>query len=92
MQDNPKVSINGKILDVVGRICMDQCMVKAPLNMEINVGDEVTLIDNDIDELTLEENAKRNQTIKYEILCMINRRVTRIYKKENETYEVNYLL
>lgn len=92
VQDNPKVSINGKILDVVGRICMDQCMVKAPLNMEINVGDEVTLIDNDIDKLTLEENAKRNHTINYEILCMINRRVTRIYKKENETYEVNYLL
>ena len=43
---------------------MDQCMAKAPLDMEINVGDEVILIDNDIKELTLEENAKRNDTIR----------------------------
>ena len=28
MQNNPKVSINNEIFDVVGRICMDQCMVR----------------------------------------------------------------
>lgn len=91
VQDNPKVCINGKILRVVGKVCMDQCMAKAPIDMEINVGDEVILIDNDITELTLEENAARNHTINYEILCMVNRRVIRVYNEENEVYEVNYL-
>ncbi|MCC3866946.1 alanine racemase [Terrisporobacter mayombei] len=33
-QHNPKVSIKGEILEVVGRVCMDQCMVKVPLEYE----------------------------------------------------------
>lgn len=92
IQKNPKVSINGEILDVVGRICMDQCMVKAPLDMDIKIGDEVTIMDNDIKELSVEENAKRNDTINYEVLCMINRRVTRVYEDDNKIYSINYLL
>ena len=92
VQKNPKVSINGQVLDVVGRICMDQCMVKAPLHMDIKIGDEVTIMDNDIKELSVEENAKRNDTINYEVLCMINRRVTRVYKDDNKIYSINYLL
>ncbi|MCC3864935.1 alanine racemase [Terrisporobacter petrolearius] len=92
IQHNPKVSIKGEILEVVGRVCMDQCMVKVPLDMDIKIGDEVTIIDNDIRELSVEENAKRNDTINYEILCMINRRVTRVYKENEKIYSVNYLL
>lgn len=92
IQHNPKVYIKGEILDVVGRICMDQCMVKAPLDMDIEIGDEVTIIDNDIKELSLEENAKRNDTINYEVLCMIDRRVTRVYQNNNKSYSINYLL
>lgn len=92
IQHNPKVSINGKILEVVGRICMDQCMVKAPLSMDIEIGDEVIIMDNDIKDISVEENARRNDTINYEVLCMINRRVTRVYKDNNKTYSINYLL
>lgn len=92
IQHNPKVFINGYILDIVGRICMDQCMVKAPIDAEISIGDEVIVIDNDISQLSAEENAKRNDTINYEILCMINRRVTRVYKENDNIYSINYLL
>ncbi len=91
IQHNPKVFINGYILDIVGRICMDQCMAKAPIDAEISVGNEVIVIDNDIPQLSVEEHARRNDTINYEILCMINRRVTRIYKENNKTYSINYL-
>ena len=91
IQHNPKVFINGYILDIVGRICMDQCMAKAPIDAEISVGDEVIVMDNDIPQLSAEEHARRNDTINYEILCMINRRVTRIYKENNKTYSINYL-
>ena len=92
IQHNPKVFIKGEILEVVGRVCMDQCMVKAPLSMNIEIGDEVIIMDNDIREISVEENAKRNDTINYEVLCMINRRVTRVYKDDNKTYSINYLL
>lgn len=92
IQHNPKVFIKGEILEVVGRVCMDQCMVKAPLSMNIEIGDEVIIMDNNIREISVEENAKRNDTINYEVLCMINRRVTRVYKDNNKTYSINYLL
>ena len=67
-------------------------MAKAPLDMEVSVGDEVTLMDNDISEISAEANAKRNDTINYEVLCMINRRVNRIYTNKDKTYMINYLL
>lgn len=92
IQHNPKVFIKGEILEVVGKVCMDQCMVKAPLSMNIEIGDEVIIMDNNIREISVEENAKRNDTINYEVLCMINRRVTRVYKDNNKTYSINYLL
>ena len=41
MQKNPKVSIKGEIFDIVGRICMDQCMVKIDKDIDIKIGDEV---------------------------------------------------
>lgn len=92
VQTNPKVYINNQICEVVGRICMDQCMAIVPLSMNAEIGDEVSIIDDNIKEITLEENANKNNTINYEILCMINRRVSRIYKNKDEIYSVNYLL
>ena len=47
MQHNPKVSIKGKAFDVVGRICMDQCMVKIDKDIDIKVGDEVIIFGED---------------------------------------------
>ncbi len=92
VQTNPKVYINNQICEIVGRICMDQCMAIVPLSMNVEIGDEVSIIDDNIKEITLEENANKNNTINYEILCMINRRVSRIYKNEDKIYSVNYLL
>ena len=43
-QNNPKVMINGVLCDVVGRICMDQCMVKIPENLSVNIEDEVLIM------------------------------------------------
>ena len=43
-QNNPKVMINGVLCDVVGRICMDQCMVKIPEGLSINIEDEVLIM------------------------------------------------
>ena len=38
-----KVSINNEIFDVVGRICMDQCMVRIDKDIDIKIGDEVII-------------------------------------------------
>lgn len=72
------VLIRGKRAKIVGRICMDQIMVKLPF--EVSVGEAVTLIGKqEDDEVTLQDWAEHLQTIVYEIACLVSPRVTRIY-------------
>ena len=57
---------------------MDQCMIKIPDNLNVNVEDEVILIGNE-DDIRVEDVAFRANTINYEILCSISKRVERQY-------------
>lgn len=87
-----EVLVNGMRAPIVGRICMDQCMIKLPHRVE--VGTIVTLIGQDGSEfVTVDEIAQRLDTINYEIPCMISHRVPRIYKKSGKMIGVkNYIL
>ncbi len=78
IQTNPKVSINGKLYNVVGRICMDQCMVEIDDDSDIKVGDEVVVF-GDIKDSTVQNLADDINTINYEVLCAISPRVNREY-------------
>lgn len=90
MQQNPKVSINGNYFDVVGRICMDQCMVKVDKDIELNIGDQVILFGDD--SRNAEDIANDLGTINYEVLCMISRRVDRVYMERNAILQVDSYL
>ncbi|MGN1401914.1 MAG: alanine racemase [Bacillus sp. (in: firmicutes)] len=82
-----EVLIDGKRHPIVGRICMDQCMVKLP--GEYPVGTKVTLIGKDGDaEVTVDEIAKSLGTINYEVTCSISLRVPRVYKKGGKTVSI----
>lgn len=88
-----KVIVNGKFANVVGRICMDQCMIDVTDVGEVKVGDEVILLgeDNGL-KFNADDMASLIGTINYDVLCMIKHRVPRVYKKNNEIVEVkNYL-
>ena len=77
--------------DVVGRICMDQLMVRVDKDLDIKVGDEVILFGEG--EATAERIAKDLGTINYEVLCMVSRRVDRVYMENNRIAKVtSYLL
>lgn len=89
-QNNPKVMINGVLCDVVGRICMDQCMVKIPEGLNVNIEDEVLIMGNE-PGVTAENLASRRGTINYEVLCSVSRRVTRDYILGDKTYSKCYL-
>ena len=89
-QDDPKVMINGILCDVVGRICMDQCMVKIPKGLNVNIEDEVLIIGDEVG-VTAEDLASRRGTINYEVLCSVSRRVTRDYILGDKTYSKCYL-
>lgn len=73
-----EVLINGKRMPIVGRICMDQFMVR--LDKEYPIGEKVTLIGKqDQEEITMQETANFLETIVYEIPCIISNRVPRVY-------------
>ena len=77
--------IGGQPAPVVGRICMDLCMVDITHIPDVQVGDEVTVIGQ---ELPCEVMADRLDTIPYEILCGINKRIPRIYLQNGKASEV----
>lgn len=88
MLEGQRVIADGHRADIVGRICMDQTMIKLPHYMP--VGTKVTLIGGQgSDEfISVEEIAEKLHTINYEVICTINFRVPRIYKKGSKLLEV----
>lgn len=69
------VYINNKKYPIVGNICMDMLFVK--VDKTIQAGDKVVII-KDINHI--KQIAKHLDTIPYEVLCSIGKRVPRIYK------------
>ena len=88
-----KVIINGKFANVVGRICMDQCMIDVTDIGDVSVGDEVILLgEQGNKKYNADDMANDMQTINYEILCMIKQRIPRVYVKNKKIVSVrNYL-
>jgi len=73
-----KFWINGNQVPIVGNICMDMCMIDVS-GLDVNEGDRVEFFGKN---QTLEEVALWMQTIPYEVLTSISRRVKRTYHVE----------
>lgn len=73
-----KVKVGDEYCPIVGRICMDQFMVKMPKKMPL--GTKVVIISNDP---TAPNNIKAAadyvDTIHYEVACLLNDRLPRVY-------------
>ena len=69
--------INGQRVPVLGRICMDMCMVQLPEDAAVHRGDEVTVFGPA--GWTAENVAEAAGTISYEVVCAVSRRVPRFY-------------
>ena len=77
------MSIHGRPAPVVGRVCMDQTLVDVTNIPEVKMGDEVVVFGPGAGD-TADTIAKKTNTINYEIVCGLARRVPRVYK-ENGT-------
>lgn len=88
-----KVIVNGNFVPVIGRICMDQCMVDVTDIPNVKLGDEVILMGQQGDlEFTADHIAELIGTINYEITCMISKRVPRVYLKGGKVVKIrNYV-
>ena len=70
-----EVYINGKAYEIVGNICMDMLFVK--VDNTAKIGDTVELLR---DKKHIEVTAEYLDTIPYEVLCSVSKRVPRIYQ------------
>ena len=81
--------LRGRRVPVVGRICMDMCMVDVTEVPEAKVGDVVTVFGTDGgDAIPVDELARLTGTIPYETLCGINKRTPRFYLDGEQRMEV----
>ncbi len=81
LSNRAMVLVQGKRVPVIGRVCMDMCMIDLTGLKGIDVGEEVTLIGRQGQEnISINEVAQWAKTISYEITCGISARVPRIYK------------
>jgi alanine racemase len=82
-----EVLIDGERMPIVGRICMDQCMIK--LSSFKETGTKVTLIGRQKEDcISVDEVAERLDTINYEVPCTITLRVPRMFLKNKSIIEV----
>ncbi len=77
LSNNDYLVFKGEKLEVVGRVCMDLIMVKTH-NLDITVGSEVEVFGENKPLLKM---CKKLNTIPYELLCNVSKRVLRVYPK-----------
>ncbi|WHY86657.1 alanine racemase [Neobacillus novalis] len=86
-----EVLVDGKRSPIVGRICMDQCMIRLPYY--VPVGTTVTLIGAQKDQfLSVNEIAAKLETINYEVPCIIANRIPRLYKRGGQIVDLKNAL
>ncbi len=81
------VDYRGEKAPIVGRICMDQCMIDLTDIGEGKIGDVVTLFGGGCAP-SVEEMARMLDTIPHEVTCAIARRVPRVYLKFSKVVEI----
>lgn len=86
--------VAGRRARVIGRVCMDQCMLDVTGAAGLREGMEVTVFGRDGGVwLPVEEFSRLAGTIPYETVCLIGKRVPRVYfSGGREVGRLNYLL
>ena len=75
-------TVRGKAVRLVGRVCMDQCMLDVSAMTDVSVGDGVTLYG--VSGEAVESLALRCGTIPYELICSLGERLPRVYFEKGE--------
>lgn len=80
LSNKGRMIVRGRYAPVVGRVCMDQLMLDVTGIPDAAAGDTVTIVGRDGDAvLTFDEMAEGVGTVNYELICLIGKRVPRVY-------------
>ena len=86
-RNHMSIEVEGVYTTLLGRVCMDQCMIDVSSIPDASINSVVTLYGkngaNSIDCIT-----EDNNTINYEIVCALGERVPRVYKEKGYTVEI----
>ncbi|MBQ8164800.1 MAG: alanine racemase [Clostridia bacterium] len=79
-----KVCINGIRANIIGRVCMDQCLADVSEIENISAGDVAIIFGGNItcdykENISCDEISELSETINYETVCLIGKRVPRVY-------------
>lgn len=87
------MSVKGKKAKILGRICMDQTIIDITDIDGVAIGDHVTVFSGKDDNAPgVDELAKFADTINYEIVCAVSKRVPRMYLQDGKIVDVMYKL
>ena len=94
LSNKGEVLVRGERMPIIGRICMDQCMIDVTDLPLVKIGDEVVLWGKQGNErITVEEIADKLNTINYEITHLPDKkRVSKLFIKNGKPYKVKSML
>ena len=85
LSNTGSVLIHGKRAPICGRVCMDQFMVDVTDIPDVKIGDEVTLIGRDGDEvITMEEVGSLSCRFNFEFVCVLGKRIPRVFYRDGK--------
>lgn len=89
LSNKGEMIVHGKRARVIGNVCMDQLMLDVSEIPEVKMGDIVTVVGHDGDEfIGFDEVGRLAGSIPYEMMCLIARRVPRVYTRNGNTFAV----
>ncbi len=98
LSNRGQMLVGGRRVPILGRVTMDLTMVDLTDAPAARVGDEVVLFGGAAHggpaeaTLTLEEVARGSETLPYEVMCTIGKRVTRIYVRGGRPVKLTSLV
>ena len=76
LSNQAMVSVDGLLRPIMGRVCMDMCMIRLEPGDDVRPGDVAEIFGQSV---PIETIAGQADTIQYELLCAVSPRVPRLY-------------
>ena len=93
LSNRGQMLLGGRRVPIVGRVTMDLTMIDCTDVPRAQVGDEVVLFGEQSGaQLPVEEVAAWSETLPYEILCTLGKRVTRLYREGGRVTKMTTLV
>ena len=93
LHDRADMLVCGKRARVVGRVCMDQVMLDVTDIPDVKPGMTATVWGHEGGaEVSVSEIAALNETVHYEMICLVGKRVPRVFLRQGQPVgQLNYI-